>query len=225
MTFAKDAAPSQDIDAQHAFISEVFHDLSQPLTALHCSLDLALRGDSTPEQLRASIQAALQDADRLRQRLVLLRTVSDASDPGDLTTPTDLRALLHELRDDMLPLFDSERKELLLELTSEPVLVRGNRTKLSRALFSLLEYLFLYSPTGAVFSIRLRRNCRGQAEIEIAAGSCVPLGTSPHPAATSAPYSCEIEVARRSFRAAGGELLSFSVGPDRSLWRATLQLF
>jgi signal transduction histidine kinase len=224
VTPARQAAPAQDVDWQRAFISEVFHDLSQPLTALQCSLDLALRRDGTLEQLRASIQAALQDAERLRQRLILLRTLSEASDPGDLSTPADLNSLLRELHEDLRPLFDSEGKQFALKLKEEPVLVRGNRAKLSNALFCLLEYLFLYSPAGAIFLVELRRNGHARAEIEIAAATCVPLTPSAKPDESSSAYSCEIEFARRTFRAAGGDLLAISSGPDRSVWRVNLPL-
>ena len=62
------------------FASSVFHDLSQPLTALHCSLELALLQDQTIEEFRASVEGALRAADRLRQQLLLLRELHDADD-------------------------------------------------------------------------------------------------------------------------------------------------
>ena len=225
MTSTQYAVPAANIDEQRAFLSEVFHDLSQPLTALHCALDLALHRDRTSEQLRASIQEALQNASRLRQRLMLLRTLSEASDPGDLSTPADITTLLRELCADMLPLFESAGRRLECEIAEgEPILVRGNKGKLSRALFTLLEYLFLYSPEGAVFCIRLHRNQDGQAEIEIAGTSALPLTPSSNGTEAPTPYSCEIEMARRSFRAAGGELLAIPTRPECSQWRATLPL-
>jgi signal transduction histidine kinase len=100
-TSAADIAPRRD------FASDVLHDLSQPLTALQCSLELALLRDRTLEELRVSVEAALHDAERLRRRLLLLRELSDADDPGDTSTPLLLDRLLQELRDDMLPLFES----------------------------------------------------------------------------------------------------------------------
>ena len=39
---------ADDVDVlQSAILSEVFHDLSQPLTALECNLELSLRCDQT----------------------------------------------------------------------------------------------------------------------------------------------------------------------------------
>ncbi len=98
-------AEAQELKLNGALISEVFHNLSQPLTALHCELELALRRDQTVEELRGSVQAALEDAERLRQRLLLVRALNDASNPGDLSQPTELCELFRQLHEDMLPLF------------------------------------------------------------------------------------------------------------------------
>ena len=46
---------------QHSFVSEVFHNLSQPLTALQCSLELSLFRDQTIDELRTSVETALQN--------------------------------------------------------------------------------------------------------------------------------------------------------------------
>ena len=76
---------AQEIADQRTFVSDIFHKLSQPLTALHCSLELSLARDETAEEYRASVEAALQNADRLRQGLLLMRELSDADDPGDIS--------------------------------------------------------------------------------------------------------------------------------------------
>jgi len=215
---ADDRTAEQDLDLRRSFLSEIFHSLSQPLTALHCSLDLALRRDNTLAELRASIQSALQDAERLRQRLLLLRALGDADDPGDLSHPFELVEMLHELQEEMLPLFESARKHLELEADAGPVMVRGNRVRLLRALFYFLEYLFRYSPEGATFSMRACLGEGRQAKIQITAASCLPLS----PSGGSAAYSCEMEMARRSFRAAGGEFTLLSASAEHSVWEATL---
>jgi hypothetical protein len=41
---------------------------------------------------------------------------------------------------------------------------------------------------------------------------------------TAAPYSCEIEMASRSFRAAAGQFTLVSVVSDQTVWRGTLLL-
>ena len=92
MKSAKSAG--QELTFDPAFLSEVFHELSQPLTSLHCGLELSLRRDQSVEELRASIQSALENTARLRQRLVFMRGLNDTFDPGDITQTTDLSGIV-----------------------------------------------------------------------------------------------------------------------------------
>src|SRR5262249_40870842 len=136
------------------FISEVFHNLSQPLTALHCTLDLALQRDVEFEQLRASVESALGHAACLRQRLMLVRALSDAGQDGGSRESIDLASLLRNLVEDLQPLFASAEKTLELETTNAALLVRVDAARLQRALFAFLEYLFSYLLPGGTISIR-----------------------------------------------------------------------
>jgi len=219
---AGDDLEEQKLKLNGALISEVFHSLSQPLTALHCELELALLRDHTVEELRGSLQSALEDAERLRQRLLLVRALSDASDPGDLSQPVELCELFRQLHEDMLPLFRSAGQKFELELECGVVRVRANQARLTRALFAFVEYLFRHSAEGAVLTIRVQV-LAGHAEIRISAATCLPVAPSADGMAGT-PYSCEIEMARRSFRAVGGEFTVVSASADESLWRATLPL-
>lgn len=213
----------QELKLTGALISEVFHSLSQPLTALHCELELALRRDQTVEEWRGSVQTALEDAERLRQRLLLVRALNDASDPGDLSRPTELTGLLRQLQEDMLPLFASAGQKFELELECGTVQVRGNEARLTRALFAFLEYLFRHSAEGSVLAVRLQVLAGRQVGILISAATCLPVAPSADETA-STPYSCEMEMARRTFRAVDGEFTLVSATADQSVWRATLPL-
>jgi len=206
--------------SEAAFLSEVFHSLSQPLTALHCTLDLALECDRTVEQLRVSIQSALDDAERLRQRLLLTRALKDAADPGPLVEAVDVGALLRELCDDMAPLFDSAGRNLTLNIELEGLLVRANKSRLAQALFTFLEYLFRYLPEGATVSVLLGVGSDHHAEIRIESPSCLPVGwnSGDH----DAGYSCETELVRRTFLAMGGEFALAGGASPRSVWLGTL---
>src|SRR5208283_6189211 len=93
------SAAEQESLRQRRFVSEVFHNLSQPLTALHCSLEVSMADDRTAEEFRASVAAALQNAERLRQRLLLCRELSEADDPGDVSLPVPLHRVLEQVRE------------------------------------------------------------------------------------------------------------------------------
>ncbi len=218
---ASTSAPDQR-SSEAAFLSEVFHDLSQPLTALHCTLDLALQQDRTVVQLRASVQSALDNAERLRQRLLLIRALKDANDPGEFAELIDVSALLRELAEDMSPLFDSSGRTLALHIGDEPLLVRADKTRLVRGLFAFVEYLFRYLPERATLAVGLDHGTEGRAEIRIESPGYLPVG--PDSGAGGSPYSCETELVRRTFLAAGGEFELTSCDTDRSVWLGTLPL-
>jgi len=208
--------------SEAAFISEVFHSLSQPLTALHCTLDLALQRDRTLKQLRASVQGALESAERLRQRLLLVRALNDAAAPDGHVRINDLGTLVRELCEDMSPLFESAGRVLEVDLPCHPLPVHVDHARLMRALVAFVDYLLRYLPQGERLSIRLDRAGDQKAEMRIAAASSLPV--SPGNEFPSAAYACEIELARRTFTAAGGEFELTTSDPGLSVWRATLPL-
>ncbi len=184
------------------FASNVFHDLSQPLTALQCSLELALVRDQTLEEFRDSVEAAIDAAEQLRQRLLLLRELSDAEDPGDASTPLALDRLLLQLREDMLPLFESAG--LTLELICEPVEVLANEGKLTRGFFYLLEFLLRCPSPSHGLSMR---GGRREQQVEICIAGCgARIGAGMADDCSEPDWSGELEIARRTFRALGGDL-------------------
>jgi C4-dicarboxylate-specific signal transduction histidine kinase len=206
---ATELAPHRD------FASNVFHDLSQPLTALQCSLELALVRDQTIEEFRASVEAALHNAERLRQRLLLLRELSNAEDPGDTSTPLPLDRLLQQLREDMLPLFESAGRSF--ELTCEPVQVPANEAKLMRGFFYLLEFLLRCASPSCHLRLRGRRTDQQQVEICIE-GCGASAGPDPSDDGCDPDWSGELEISRRTFRAVGGDLIWMASAGLPGVW-------
>jgi signal transduction histidine kinase len=202
---------------QRSLTHDIFHTLSQPLTALQCSLDLALVRDRTAEDLRASIEAALENTERLRQSFLLLRELNDADDPGDISAPVDLRQVLLELQEDFLPVFESAGGRF--DLVRDPVHIRGNSAKLRQAFFYLIGYLLgaLARPN---LSVRVEPREDGKVEVRMtfsyqgsaAEGLCEPVSAG------------EVEIARRTFQAVGGDLAMVASGSGQSTWIASLQL-
>ncbi len=72
--------------ADSDLISELFHGIAQPLTALECGLELSLHHDKSSSQFRARVRAALESTQLLHQKVVELRSLLDAGNPDDRST-------------------------------------------------------------------------------------------------------------------------------------------
>jgi len=126
--------------AQREFLSQVFHLISQPMTAVQCSLEFAVT-ESDPEQSRAWVESALENTERLRSRLSLARDMADACEPGAPHQYADLRSVLDEALADLQPLLEAVGCEP--ELRCEVIQVAGERSRLLRAFLYLFEELLV----------------------------------------------------------------------------------
>lgn len=215
-----DESMARETAEQRRLANDIFHTLSQPLTALQCSLELALFRDRTPEEFRASVEAALQNAERLRQSFLLVRELNHADDPGDTSAPVDLCQVLLELQEDFLPVFESAGGQF--DLVCDPVQIRGNSAKLRQAFFCLIQYLVgAWARPGLSVGVEHREEgavevrltfCGKEPAANAKAGLCEPVSTS------------EVEIARRAFRAVGGDLVLVGSGGEPSVWVASLRL-
>lgn len=125
--------------AQQQFISDVFHAVSQPLTALRCSLELALmQQPGTLQGYRAALQDALLHAERLSNCTEFLRGMAEAEDPG---TPRDidLNGCLNEAVEEFAPVFEYAGRRVSVG-ARKAMRVVADPAKLQRALFLLLDF-------------------------------------------------------------------------------------
>ena len=90
---------------EHKLLRNIFHLISQPMTALQCSLEFALNNLEDPRQCRSWIEAALESSERLRCRLSLAREIANAAAPGDPAQTVDLRSVLEEALSEAEPFF------------------------------------------------------------------------------------------------------------------------
>ncbi len=184
-------------------VSELFHAISQPLTALECGLEASQRTDKTAAQLRARVASALVAARLLHQRLLEARAVQDAGEPGDTRLPVAVDALLLQLQEDFLPVAKS--RKVKLDVKCETALVRGNEARFRSGFFHLLEYLLRNCPSHRAVSIRARRVSPSELEVGFSYDSA-PTGSLESGRAAD-PADLGLRIAQRTFQAAGGNLV------------------
>src|SRR5579884_842161 len=83
-----------DKKERRASISEAFHSLNQPITSLHCILELALARPRSPEEYRQRIAEALENAGAVLRLARALREVVEDDDAGENAIPVQLHDLL-----------------------------------------------------------------------------------------------------------------------------------
>ena len=120
-------------------LSHVFHLLSQPVTALQCSLEFALNSFDDPPQCRTWIEAALENCERLRCRLSLAREIAEAAEPIDAGDTSELRSVLEEALTTVEALFATPHGRP--ELLCDAVEICGEHSRLLRAFLHILQNL------------------------------------------------------------------------------------
>lgn len=121
------------------FVSDLFHALSQPLTGLRCSLEVALRKPAiSAQESRGALEQALEATERLYQSVLFIRQLAEA----DRTPPLKrvrVDEVLLELHGEILPVAESLEVEIVLqEADSTEILAAGENV--SRALFLVADF-------------------------------------------------------------------------------------
>jgi C4-dicarboxylate-specific signal transduction histidine kinase len=144
------ATPVSD---KQQLVSELFHALSQPITALRCSLELALHTPSSAPS-KENLETALSHAEKIAQLAGGIRELVQADDPGDEEAEIALEDYLQETISDMQPIADAAqvsiefRGSLHRRVLTEP-------RRLKQALFYWLEFALMSAAAGSRVEIEL----------------------------------------------------------------------
>jgi len=93
-------------------VSELFHALSQPLTALRCSLEMALSGRFSPGPSQENLQLALEHAEQIARLATGMRELLEADAPGSARTLVNLETCLGEAVVDLVPVAEAAGVQL-----------------------------------------------------------------------------------------------------------------
>lgn len=138
---------------QAAFVAAASHDLRTPLSALQTELELADRPAAGPDELRAAMHAARDDAARLGELAGDLLQLATVSSEGRqlVLTAVDLGDLVETVLRRIAPV--AEHAGVRLRSTVEHRTVRLDRVRIEQALANLLINAVTYSTTGGQIDI------------------------------------------------------------------------
>jgi len=183
------------------------------MTALQCSLEFALNSLEDPRKCRTWIEEALENSERLRCRLSLAREIAEAADPADRAHTAELRSLLEEALSEAEPFF---HEAAMPQLRCDEIEVSGERSRLLRAFFYLLQHLKAadnpapYAPEVVVE--------RGEELTEVRFLRFVFRGSSSKDQVVS-----QLEVAKQIFESSGGGLIFFCFADNDAMVRVFLR--
>jgi heavy metal sensor kinase len=152
------------LEAERAFAADASHELRTPLAILRGELELALRRERSPEELRATIAAALDEAVRLSaladDMLVLAR-----ADEGRLPLaprPLDSAALLDAVRERFARRAEEGERTIVVE-GAAGLTVDGDPARLEQALGNLVDNALRHGDGAVTLAAR-----RGDGWVELA---------------------------------------------------------
>jgi len=125
-------------ETRREYLSEAFHSLSQPLTALQCGLELAVAVPRSQKEYERRLGDALQSTGSLREMMTALRELVEAEDPGEDAREVEVGELLSSLGDSLHKIALMYESELDVQ-SPEQTTVCASQEKLSRLLLFLAE--------------------------------------------------------------------------------------
>jgi signal transduction histidine kinase len=144
---------------ERRLVSDASHELRTPLTTLRAELDLALLGDRTPEEMRAAVQSAAEEARRM-SRLADDLLVLARADQGRL--PLSQEPLIaHELLEAAAARSRAatqmrDRTIAVQQGDEAECVVRGDRDRIAQMLDNLITNALRYGEGTITLSVQQR---------------------------------------------------------------------
>jgi len=156
---------------QRMFLSNVSHELKNPLTAIRSQLEVALQRERDPAAYRIALQSVLDDVHNMSEvEEKLLQLARIYNDPAGIPMqPVRLDELIWQTRQQLLK--RQPGYKVALDLGDMPesgdaLVVRANEALLRTALLNLMENGCKYSPDHRV-SVRAQFQADGRHEIAV----------------------------------------------------------
>lgn len=141
------------VEDRRSFISDAFHSFHQPLTALHCGLELSLLKQRDAADYQKRLHDALVSAGAILQLNKALRELVEATDPGENFGPVELKPLLSKLAEELSYAADPGLVAVRMSCPSH-VFVGADPNQLLRHLGNLGSILIRPAELGSTLQIK-----------------------------------------------------------------------
>ena len=142
------------------FLAMLAHELRNPLGAILSSVKILDGAENlksqAPERARAVIQRQLQELVRLVDDLLDIERLSHGK-IALIKTPIPLADVIQSAVEACQPLIDSNTHKFKVTLSSEPIYVNADLTRLVQVVSNLLNNAFKYTPSGGQIDLMVER--------------------------------------------------------------------
>lgn len=164
-------------ESLRCFVADAGHELKTPLTLINGNLEalvIALSKDSAaslPPNISA-IQSACDRMNLLVNDLLLLARLESSPVRVFPRRKVDLAQLIHQVVDELTPLFEEKRVALKLQVTSEHLWCHSD--SLQKALSNLIRNALAYTPAGGSVAVSLTTEPRTVNVVVSDTGAGIP---------------------------------------------------
>jgi signal transduction histidine kinase len=185
-------------------VSDLFHQLSQPLTTLCCSLELAPLQASTAEEYGEIVSRALGQAEKVSWLATAIRELFDAGQAGQAPEVLELRRAVQDAVGDLLPVAASAGIEISY-LTAPTCPIWFDAQRLRQGLFHLLGFVVDSGGRGELVKIELKEHGeKAVMTITVSGADRLMNGADQKDSQPALTRRLGIGIARAIFEAAGG---------------------
>ena len=133
--------------SEESLLPELLHALSQPLTALRCSLELTLLQPRNSEEYRKRLRESLGLTEEITTLAAGIRELVEVEQPGDPGQRVVFDKVLQTTVRELLPVADSKGVGVSL-FCAPSLLTLGDAQQFYKALFYFIDFLLSLSCKG-----------------------------------------------------------------------------
>jgi hypothetical protein len=195
-----------EVSGDESLLPELLHALSQPLTALRCSLELTLLQPRDSDEYRKRLKESLSLAEEVTTLTGGIRELLDTEKRRAVNSRIDFSKLLRMTFREFSPL--ALDKQLGFALSCSPeVEILGGEFPISRALFYLLDFMVSMSKAGDELAVRLgSEDAEVNLTFELTDGKEHESSRQRSKGCAAAKTYLAFLIARRTFEMEGGRV-------------------